>query len=118
MPFLFLVGLSNNLFVVLSALAYAFFYFSIQPTGVHLLARYTSLRFRGTGYGIYFFLGFGFGSFGSTLSGYIADQWGLEWIFYSMGFLFFVSGILAAVLMVLSRKMSPLIATIAAQPRQ
>ena len=117
-PFLFLVGLSTNLFVVLSALAYAFFYFSIQPTGVHLLARYTSLRFRGTGYGIYFFLGFGFGSFGSTLSGYIADQWGLEWIFYSMGFLFFVSGILAAVLMVISRKMSPLIAAIAAQPRQ
>jgi len=106
-PFLFLIGLSNNLFVVLSALAYAFFYFSIQPTGVHLLARYTSVRFRGTGYGIYFFLSFGVGSFASTLSGYIADLWGLEWIFYTMGLLFLVSGILAIILMVLSRKMSP-----------
>ena len=106
-PFLFLVGLSTNLSVVLSALAYAFFYFSTQPTAAHLLARYTSVRFRGTGYGIHFFLTFGVGSFASTLSGYIADLLGLEWIFYTMGFLFIVSGMLAAVLIILSRRMHP-----------
>ena len=104
-PFLFLVGLSTNLLVVLFALSYAFFHFSTQPTGVHLLARYTSVRFRGTGYGIHFFLSFGVGSFASTLSGYMADLFGLEWIFYTMGFLFLVSGMLASVLIILSRKM-------------
>ena len=106
-PFLFFVGLSTNLFMVFSALAYAFFYFSTQPAGAHLLARYTSVRFRGTGYGIYFFLNFGVGSFASTLSGYIADRLGLEWIFHTMGFLFLASGILAFVLILLSRKMPP-----------
>ena len=103
-PFLFLVGLSTNVFVVLFALAYAFFYFATQPAGVHLLSRYTSVRFRGTGYGIHFFLTFGVGSFASTLSGYMADLFGLEWIFYTMGFLFLVSGMLAFVLVILSRK--------------
>lgn len=106
-PFLFLVGLSSDLFVVLSALAYAFFYFSTQPTGSHLMARYTSVRFRGTGYGVYFFLTFGVGSFGSTLSGYMADLLGLEWVFHTMGFLFVVSGMLAFILIILARKGPP-----------
>jgi len=65
------------------------------------------VRFRGTGYGIHFFLTFGVGSFASTLSGYIADLLGLEWIFYTMGFLFIVSGMLTAVLIILSRRMHP-----------
>jgi len=107
-PCLFLLGVTTNLLVVLSALSYAFFYFSMQPIGVHLLARYTSVRFRGTGYGIHFFLNFGVGSFASTLAGYIADRFGLEWIFHTMGFLFLVSTILAFVLIVLSRKMPPI----------
>ncbi|NIO03240.1 MAG: MFS transporter [Proteobacteria bacterium] len=110
-PSLFLVGLSTNLPVVLSALAYAFFYFSTQPTGSHLLARYTSVRFRGTAYGIHFFLGFGVGSFASSVSGYLADHLGLEWVFYAMGYLFVVSGMLAFVLILLSRKNPPLTTT-------
>ena len=103
-PFLFLVGLSTNVALVLSTLAYAFFYFSTQPSGDHLLARYTSVRFRATGYGIYFFLTYGVGSFGATLSGYMADLFGLEWVFHTMGFLFVASGMLAYVLVILSRK--------------
>ncbi len=103
-PSLFILGLSTNLSVVLSALVYAFFYFSTQPTGSHLLARYTSVRFRGTAYGIHFFLGFGVGSFASSLSGYLADLLGLEWVFHAMGLLFVVSGMLAFVLILLSRK--------------
>jgi hypothetical protein len=35
----------------------------------------------------------------------MADLFGLEWIFYTMGFLFLVSGMLAFVLIILSRKM-------------
>jgi hypothetical protein len=34
----------------------------------------------------------------------MADLFGLEWIFYTMGFLFLVSGMLASVLIILSRK--------------
>ena len=102
-PFLFFVGLSTNLFLVLSALAYAFFYFSTETTGVHLLARHISLRFRGTGYGIHFLLNFGVGSFAATLAGYIADRFGLEWVFHTMGLSFVGAGVLAFVLIVLSR---------------
>jgi MFS family permease len=103
-PFLFLVGLSTNVALVLSSLAYAFFYFSTQPSGDHLLARYTSVRFRATGYGIYFFLTYGVGSFGASMSGYMADLFGLESVFYTMGLLFVASGMLAYVLVILSRK--------------
>jgi MFS family permease len=103
-PFLFLVGLSTNVALVLSSLAYAFFYFSTQPSGDHLLARYTSVRFRATGYGIYFFLTYGVGSFGASVSGYMADLFGLESVFHTMGLLFVASGMLAYVLVILSRK--------------
>jgi MFS family permease len=106
-PFLFIVGLSTNLLVVLAALVFAFFHFSTQPTQNHLLARYTSTGFRGTGYGIHYFLNFGLGSFASSISGYLADSLGLEWVFHSMGFLFFVSGILALFLILLSRENPP-----------
>lgn len=106
-PFLFLVGFSSDFLVVLFALAYAFFYFSTQPTGNHLVAHYTSVRFRATGYGIYFFLAFGVGSFGSTMSGYMADLLGLEWVFHTMGFLFVASGILAFLLIILCPKRPP-----------
>ena len=62
---------------ILSALAYALFYFSTQPTLAKLVAQYTSVRFRGLAYGINFFVGFGIGSFASNLSGYVADLFGL-----------------------------------------
>jgi MFS family permease len=107
-PFLFMVGFWTNLPVVLSALAFAFFYFSTQPTGVLVLARYTTSRSRGTIYGIHFALGFGIGSFASTLSGYIADRVGLEWVFHTMGILFVVSGGLAFLLLILSRQKPPI----------
>jgi MFS family permease len=103
-PFLFLVGLTTNLFLLLSALTFAFFYFSTQPTQNHLLAGYTNEQFRGTAYGIFFFLNFGVGSFASTLAGYMADRFGLEWIFYAMGFLFSISGLLTFTLILLSQK--------------
>ena len=106
-PFLFFVGLSTDFSVVLSALAYAFFYFSTQPTQSHLVARYTSARFRGLAYGIHFFVGFGIGSFASTLSGYVADLFGLEWVFHAMGFIFLIAIIIALALLLLARKSKP-----------
>jgi MFS family permease len=106
-PFLFLAGLSTNLPVVLSALAYSFFYFSTQPTQSHLVARYTSQRFRGLAYGIHFFVGFGIGSFASTLSGYVADLFGLEWVFYTMGFIFLVAVVITLALFLLALKSDP-----------
>jgi len=106
-PFLFLIGFSTDFYVVLFAIAYAFFNFATQPLGSHLLARYTSERFRGTGYGIHFLLNFGVGSFASSLCGYLADRLGLEWVFYSMGSLFFISGVLSLTLIILTRRTLP-----------
>lgn len=103
-PFLFLIGFSTNIFVVLFAIVYAFFHFATQPLGVRLLARYTSESFRGTGYGVHFLLNFGVGSFSATLSGYLADLLGLEWVFYSMGFVFFISGVLSLTLLILAQR--------------
>jgi sugar phosphate permease len=36
---------------------------------------------RGTAFGIFFFAAFGFGSFASSFSGWIAQRFGLQWVF-------------------------------------
>jgi len=47
-----------------------------------LLARYTTVDMRGTAFGIYFFIAFGFGSLASSFSGYIAQTIGLQWFLW------------------------------------
>ena len=53
---------------------------------------------RGTAFGIFFFVAFGLGSFASTVSGFIAQEFGLKWVFSGIGgsvlLLIFLSSIL------------------------
>jgi MFS family permease len=89
--FVFLMAMTTNLVLVISAILYAFFYFSTQPTQNYLLSRYLPRHRHGLGYGIQFFLTFGVGSTAAALSGYLADRFGLESVFYSMGICFLLS---------------------------
>ena len=59
----------------------AFFHFFTQPTGNKLVAQLTPPRLRGLGYGIYFLMTFGAGSFGAVFGGWISKQWGLAMVF-------------------------------------
>jgi MFS family permease len=99
----FVMAFSTNALLVVSAVIYAFFYFSTQPIQNYLISRYLPENRHGLGYGIHFFLTFGVGSTAAAISGYIADQVGLEAVFIFMGLCFFMSACMV-VLLVLRAK--------------
>ena len=49
-----------------------------------LLARYTASGVRGTAFGVFFSIAFGFASLASSFSGYIAQKFGLQWVFMGL----------------------------------
>jgi FSR family fosmidomycin resistance protein-like MFS transporter len=89
--FVFVMSVSSNLVLVLSAVCYAFFYFATQPIQNYLVSKYLPVHRHGLGYGILFVLTFGVGSTAAAVSGYLADRFGLEIVFYAMGGCFLVS---------------------------
>ncbi len=98
--FVFLMAVSRNLILVLSAVCYAFFYFSTQPIQNYLLSTYLPRHRHGMGYGIHFFITFGIGSTAAAVSGYLADSFGLRAVFNAMGACFLFSAAMAVTLLV------------------
>jgi len=98
--FVFFMAQCSDVLLVVSAVLYAFFYFSTQPVQNYILSRYLPKHRHGLGYGIHFFLTFGVGSIAAAVSGYLADRFGLESIFYAMGFCFTASSCLALFLLI------------------
>ena len=96
--FVFLMVKGLNIFLVVSAILYSFFYFSTQPIQNYLLTQYLPEHRQGIGFGIYFFLTFSVGSTAAAVCGYLADHFGLESVFYAMGLCFILSSCLALVL--------------------
>jgi MFS family permease len=97
--FVFMMAKSSGVLLVISAVVYAFFYFSTQPTQNYLLTRYLPANRRGMGFGIHFFLTFGVGSTAAAVSGYIADRFGLTTVFYIMGGFFTAAAFLSIFLL-------------------
>lgn len=83
--FVFIMAMSSNLVLVLSAVLYAFLAFSNQPTQNFILSKYTPRSRQGLVFGIHFFFTFGVGSVAAALCGYLADHFGLGSVFYAMG---------------------------------
>ena len=96
--FVLLMAKSTNIFLILSAITYAFFYFSTQPTQNYLVAKYLPSHRQGLGFGIIFFLSFGVGSTAAAVCGYLADHLGLEAVFYAMAVCFIAASFLALLL--------------------
>ncbi|MBW1995495.1 MAG: MFS transporter [Deltaproteobacteria bacterium] len=95
----FLMAVTTNLLLVVSAIFFAFFYFATQPVQNYLVSRYLPAHRRGLGFGIQFFLAFAVGSTAAAASGYIADRFGLVSIFHAMAACFLFSSLLATVLL-------------------
>ncbi len=95
LPFLILVGLTPGMLVVFAAALFALFHFANQPVENGLVAHYTPPRLRSRGYGFKFLLTFGFGSFASGFSGYIAENFGFNAVFLAL------SGIMALILILI-----------------
>jgi MFS family permease len=98
--FVLMMAASSNLLLVASSVLYALFYFATQPTQNFLVSKYLPQHRHGLGYGILFILTFGVGSTAAAVSGYLADRFGLEYVFYTMSGCFMVSTVLAAALVV------------------
>lgn len=92
-PFLILMGFKRDYFLLLAAFGFAFFHFANHPLLNVILAKNTSARLRGLGYGLAFFLSFGVGSFSATLSGYIAERLGLNAVFFAMAAVTFLQAL-------------------------
>ena len=86
LPFILAMAFTRDLFLIGAALVYFFFNFALQPTTNILLAQRTTVPMRGTAFGIFFFAAFGLGSVASSFSGYIAQQFGLPWVFVGLSF--------------------------------
>jgi len=97
--FVFIMAKSSGVILIASAVFYAFFYFSTQPMQNFILSDYLPKHRHGIGYGIHFFVTFGIGSTAAAVSGYLADNYGLESVFYAMGACFVVSSVLSLILL-------------------
>ena len=85
LPFVLAMSFTTNLLLLLLGLIFFFLNFFSQPMTNTLLARHTSEEMRGTAFGIFFFAAFGFGSSASSFSGWIAQRFGLQWVFLGIG---------------------------------
>jgi YNFM family putative membrane transporter len=86
LPFILAMAFTRDFFLIGAALVYFFFNFSLQPITNILLARRTTLAMRGPGFGIFFFAAFGLGSVAASFSGFIAQRFGLPWVFVGLSF--------------------------------
>lgn len=105
--FVFFMAKCSNVLLMVSAILYAFFFFSIQPVQNYILSGYLPRHRHGLGYGILFFLAFGVGSTAAAVSGYLADRFGLASVFYAMGSCFIMASCLALFLVIRARSVPP-----------
>jgi len=81
-PFFALMGYASGLFLISVSLMLGIVHFLPQPISNALLADLTSIRQRGLGYGISFFLSFGIGGgVAPAVCGWIAEHYTISAIF-------------------------------------
>jgi len=83
-------------------MAVAFFHFTTQPAANYMVADFVPPRLRGLGYGVYFFIAFGTGSFGASFGGWVSERHGLDMALPALAFLL-VPAIVAATVLSFSR---------------
>lgn len=83
-PFILSMAFAKDVILLAMALSFFFFNFALQPMVNTLTARFTTLKMRATAYGIFFFAAFGIGSMAASFSGYIAQNFGLPWVFVGL----------------------------------
>lgn len=103
-PLLFLLGFAQGLPLLLIAVAFAMSFYAFQPLGNVLVANYSPDHQRGRSYGLSFFTSFGLGSFGSGFAGYVGDTQGFPAIYLWLGLFCGVAILIAAAVLILSRR--------------
>ncbi|MFQ6611766.1 MAG: MFS transporter [Fidelibacterota bacterium] len=96
-PFLLLMGFTENISLVLFSVMLGVVHFNLQPIGNSLIAQFTQSKSRGLGYGISFFLSSGAGAISAALGGIIAERFGVAYVFPVMG-IFLLPAVFTAVM--------------------
>jgi hypothetical protein len=83
-------------FLFIAAAVYVFFALGIQPIENSLIAKFTSQRWRSTGYGLASVLIFGVGSLSIYLVAWVKDTWhlGFVYIFSGIMIIMIIAGIM------------------------
>ncbi|RMG01747.1 MAG: MFS transporter [Nitrospirae bacterium] len=92
-PVLYMIGSSSELPLVVYSAIYSLVFFGWQPVQNALVARYTSRRSHGRGYGVNFFLIMGVGSIVTSIGGYLTDRFG-AYMVYNMLSLVSLAGVM------------------------
>ncbi len=98
-PFILAMSFTTNLPLLFLGLIFFFLNFFLQPMANTLLARYTTVEMRGTAFGIFFTVAFCLASSASSFSGWIAQEFGLQWVFLGIGSSVFLLILLTCVLL-------------------
>jgi len=85
-PFILSMAWTRDYALFFTTIFFFFLNFALQPMSNVLLAHNTTVEMRGTAFGIFFFAAFGIGSVASSVAGYIAQNFGLTWVFVGLGF--------------------------------
>jgi len=84
LPFILAMAFATDVLLLIMSLSFFFFTFALQPMLNTVTAHYTTLEMRGTAFGIYFFAAFGLGSMAASFAGFIAQNFGLPWVFIGL----------------------------------
>ncbi|MFC2013013.1 MFS transporter [Chloroflexota bacterium] len=103
-PLLLLIASNDGVLLLGIAIVFAFFYFMGQPIYNCLVADYCPPSWRGRMFGISFFCVFGIGSFSAGALGYIADNFGINWVFVVCAGFGLLALLCAVVLLLKTRK--------------
>jgi len=104
LPFLFLLGFVQNIWIVAAGLFFALFHFPQQPIENHLISRWMPHKWTGSGFGIKFAATFGVGAFAAGLTGIIAERVSISLVFPILAGLVFLSAALVFILICYLRK--------------
>jgi MFS family permease len=86
-PFLVAIFWVGDVGLLPILMAVAFFHFFTQPPANYMVADFVPPRLRGLGYGVYFFVAFGTGSFGAAFGGWVSEREGLQQAFPALALL-------------------------------
>ncbi|MCK9229434.1 MAG: MFS transporter [Syntrophales bacterium] len=104
LPFVLLMGILDQQFLIVAAGLYIFFSLGMQPIENSLVAVFSPARWRSTAYGIKFILYFGVGSLAVYAVGWIERVRSLSVVYFTMGGIIALFLLMILYLMVVSRK--------------
>lgn len=98
-PLLVAIGATRGWSLLLIAIVFSLVYFAMQPVENSILGTYVPPRLVSSVFGMKFVMTFGIGSLGAVFSGYVADGWGIRWLYVILGPITLLAALLSIVAM-------------------